>query len=162
MKADKELVKALEIFGKEYINELADQLKKQDKNASGDLIKSLDSRVIKTAMGTLYTIQLRAEDYLKYVDKGRRPGTYPPISAISKWTRLKGISQTAVFPIARKIKEKGIKPTNVIEKTLKAMNQQRKLRKFEEGAEDWVDDMIADLFFDLSKNKDTNITVKKL
>ena len=93
---DKELREALEIFGKSYIAELSDLLRKEDKVASGNLIKSLDTRVIKTAFGTLYTIQLIAEDYLQYVDGGRRPGKRPPIQAIRKWVRFKGIPQSVL------------------------------------------------------------------
>jgi hypothetical protein len=160
MKNDKVLIEALTVFGKGYIEELGKQLKKENKDASGNLLRSLDSRVIKTAMGTLYTIELKAEDYLKYVDGGRRSGTYPPLSAIQKWVDIKGISRSAVFPIMRKIKEKGIKPTNVIQKSLDAVIRGMKFRQFEDDANDWVDDMVSQLIFDLSKNKNKNITVK--
>ena len=111
-------------------------------------------------MGTLFTIELKAEDYLKYVDGGRRKGTYPPLSAIQKWVDLKGISRSAVFPIMRKIKEEGIKPTNVISKSLDQVLKGMKFRQFEEDTTDWVDDMVSQLLFDLSKNKNKNITVK--
>jgi hypothetical protein len=60
----------------------------------------------------------------------------------------------------RKIKEEGIKPTNVIEKSLNAVLRGMKFRQLEEGATDWVDDMVGQLLFDLSKNKNKNITVK--
>jgi len=155
---NKELVSALKIFGQSYIAELGNQLKKADKKATGDLIQSLDSRVIKTAMGTLYTIQLKAKDYLKYVDQGRKPGTYPPLTAIRKWAQVRGIPKEAVFPIMRKIKEEGIKPTNVISKSLKAVQRGADYRKLEEGMTDWVDDLMGQLLLDISKNN--NITVR--
>lgn len=153
-----ELKEALEIFGKSYVAELGDQLRKLDKKASGDLLKSLDSRVIQTAMGTIYTIQLLAEDYLKYVDKGRRAGKYPPLNAITKWVRLKGIPDSAVFPIMKKIRDKGIKPTNVISKTLQKMERGKGFNRFEEDMGDWVDDMVSQMMLDISKNN--NITVR--
>ena len=156
---NKELVAALEIFGESYIAELGNQLRKADKKATGDLIQSLDSRVIKTAMGTLYTIELKAKDYLKYVDSGRRAGTYPPLNAIKKWARIKGIPKEAVFPIMKKIKEQGIKPTHVISKTLKIVRRGAAYRKFEEGAADWVDDLMGQMLLDISKNN--NITVRQ-
>lgn len=155
---DKDLREALEIFGKSYIAELSNQLRKADKVASGDLIKSLDTRVIKTAMGTVYTIQLLAEDYLQFVDAGRRPGTYPPLGKIRKWASLKGIPQSAVFPIMRKIKEEGIKATNVIPKTLNKVQNGRSFSDFEDDVSDWVEDVIEQLFLDISKNN--NITVR--
>jgi len=162
MKEDKVLREALEIFGKGYIEELGKQLKAEDKDASGNLLRSLDSRVIKTAMGTLYTIELKAADYLKYVDGGRRPerGYPPPIKEISKWMSIKGIPQEYLYPIRYSIWKKGIEPTNVIEKSLNAVLRGMKFRQLEEGATDWVDDMVGQLLFDLSKNKNKNITVK--
>ncbi len=44
--------------------------------------------------------------------KGRKPGTYPPIKEIAKWCRLKGIDDSAKWPIARSIFKFGIAPTN--------------------------------------------------
>lgn len=101
------------IFGERFVKELASALRQAGKEASGRLIASLDSS-IRDIAGEL-SIQIESEDYLQWVDQGRRPGTYPPISAISNWARIKGIDQKAVFPIARKIYQFGIKPTNVIE-----------------------------------------------
>lgn len=154
---DKELKEALKIFGETYIAELSDELRRLDKKASGDLLKSLDTRIIKTAMGTKYTIQILAEGYLKFVDEGRRPGKMPPISAISKWTRLKGIPQSAAFPIAKSIGLRGIKPTNVIENSLNKITRNRNLNNLEDDLTDWVDGVIDQLLIDLSKNK--NITI---
>lgn len=168
MDNDKALKEALEVFGRNYVAELSNQLRKQGSKASGELLQSLDSRVIQTAMGTIYTIELKASDYLKYVDKGRRPtakgakkGSPSLVEQITKWVRFKGISPKAVYPITKKIHKFGIKPTNVIEKTLNIMNRQKELNELENNLEDWVDEMITDLYFDLSKNINTNITVKK-
>jgi len=162
MKNDKVLIEALTVFGKGYIEELGKQLKKENKDASGNLLRSLDSRVIKTAMGTLYTIELKAEDYLKYVDGGRRKkrGYKPPIKEISEWMSIKGIPQKYLYGIRYNIWKNGIEPTNVIQKSLDAVLRGMKFRQFEEDATDWVDDMVSQLIFDLSKNKNKNITVK--
>ena len=158
---DDGLREALEIFGKEYIAELSELLRKEDKVASGDLIKSLDSRVIKTAMGTLYTIQLSSEKYLKYVDggRGRMKGYPPPIKAIKEWCRFKGINEDYAWGIRHNIWKNGIKPTNVISKTLKKVQNGMGFRKFEDGASDWVDNLVEDLMLDISKNN--NITVRR-
>lgn len=111
----------LEALGREYVAELTKQLIAADKVASGSLISSLDYNVLQTVNGLL--LEIVADDYLVYVDKGRRPGKRPPQKAIQKWIEQKGIkikkqtpSQSA-FIIARSIGKKGIKPTNVIKKT---------------------------------------------
>ena len=104
-------------LNKEFKKILKDNLMKHGKKATGNLIKSIDSELRLEESSLSFSIS--AEDYLEYVDRGRKPGKYPNINAISKWAKLKGISQSAVFPIARKIKEEGIKPTNVIRTTSK-------------------------------------------
>ena len=150
---------ALKIFGNEYIEELGNELRKADKDASGNLLRSLDSRVIKTGFGTSYTLKILAENYLKYVDEGRRAGgKQPPLKAIREWTKQKGIDEGLAFPIAKKIAEEGIKPTNVIKKSLDKVQSNIKFRRLEDGVGDWVDDLIGDKLKGLSKNK--NITFK--
>ena len=45
------------------------------------------------------------------VEEGIAPGTiFPPVKKLKKWMKLKGISERAAFPIARKIFDKGTKP----------------------------------------------------
>lgn len=153
------LEEALEIFGEEYIAEISKILRANDKIASGDLIKSLKTRVFKTGFGTSYTLKIIAKDYLKYVDEGRRAGAKPPpIAPIKKWTQQKGIPEGLAYPIAKSIGEKGIKPTNVIEKGFKKVLNNISFRQLEDGVEDWVDDLISDKLKGLNKNK--NITFK--
>lgn len=115
----------LEALGREYVAELTSQLIHADKVATGNLINSLDYEVLETVNGLL--LKIIADDYLKYVDQGRRPGKRPPQKAILKWVQNKGIkikkqtpSQTA-FVLARSIGKKGIKPTNVLKKTQQAI-----------------------------------------
>lgn len=111
----KNLRKTLEAFGVQYAQELINQLQNAGKVASGGLINSISYEVLDTPNGAQVIIS--SEEYLKWVDEGRRPGKFPPISAISNWASLKGIDQRAVWPIARKIAIEGIEPTNVIENT---------------------------------------------
>lgn len=98
--------------------DFADLLKKQGDNiagdlrdglpeASGDLKKSVDSNV--EMNGSVITLTVSAADYVRYVELGRRPGQKrPPLVAIEKWCKLKGIPVRAAFPIAKAIGEKGI------------------------------------------------------
>ena len=117
-------VSKLKEFGRDFVKILTIQLKKSGKSASGALINSLDYRIIDN--GDI-NIEILSNDYLEYVDKGRKPGTYPPLKEISKWATLKGIPQGAVFPIARSIYKFGIKPTNVLDKTKNEILKSTKL-----------------------------------
>lgn len=142
--------KHLDRFGKQYVGTLVGFLKKYNKSASGALINSIDYRLQETAQEIKLIID--ANDYLKYVDEGRKPGKFPPIQAIEKWTKLKGIPQSAVFPIAKSIFKFGIEPTNVIEDSLKS---------FEgigvEIVEEMVDESVQNYVVqELNKIKDIN------
>jgi len=112
-----------EEFGELLVTNLKQGLKDEGKSNSGSLVNSI-RYTVKTNSDGKAVLALEAEDYLRFVDKGRKPGTFPNITAISKWARAKGISQRAVFPIAKKIADEGIEATNVvstsIDKTVKA------------------------------------------
>jgi len=158
MAGDK-MEQALKVFGDEYIEAIGRILRSEDKIATKKLIESLDSRVIKTGFGTSYTLKVIAEEYLKYVDEGRRKGAKPPpIKPIKEWARVKGLPEGLAYPIAKSIGEKGIKPTRVIERAFKKVENDISFRTLEEGAADWVDELISDKLIGLSKNK--NITFK--
>jgi hypothetical protein len=148
--------KQLDQFGREYIKTLEDFLLREGKKASGNLINSLDYRIVQNGDNAIRVV-IQSNDYLEWVDKGRRPGSYPPISAISKWATIKGIPQSAVFPIAHKIYKFGIKPTNVIAKTNNKIldNATRKLeRVIANSIETYV---VNELF-----NKEGQVTIKSL
>lgn len=114
-------------FGKDYVKILYRELRREGKDATGSLLNSLAFEVKEEAQQIKFFIL--ANDYLKYVDKGRRPGKYPPIKAIAQWVRVKGISPEAVFPIARSIFKFGIKPTNVIQRVVKEFETSPTLTK---------------------------------
>lgn len=67
-------------------------------------------------------IRVIMPDYAVYVDKGRKAGKMPPVKAIMKWMRDKGIRSKSgirtidiAYVIARSIGERGIKPRPFIE-----------------------------------------------
>lgn len=78
-----------------------------------------------------------AEDYAEYVDRGRRPGKYPPLYAIDRWvTQKKGMKgirnskgqfisrKSQVFLIRRSIGEHGYYGINFIDKAIeKSLNK---------------------------------------
>lgn len=80
--------------------------------ATGKLIDSIRIEVNETDNGVEMTLFL--EDYGRFVLEGRAPGKQPPLSKIKEWTRIRGISEDAAFPIARKIGKEGIKPFNFL------------------------------------------------
>ena len=111
----KEVAKLYKKYGNDYVAVLIKYLKDSRKKASGRLINSIKSE-LKTIANEV-DILIKGEDYLNFVDKGRRKGKYPPIRDIKAWCRIKGIPQAAAFPIAKSIFRYGVKPTNVIQKT---------------------------------------------
>lgn len=101
-------------LGVDMVNEIIDILKSKDKIASGELIKSVKYEYI----ADIDNIELliKSEDYLTYVDQGRRPGKYVPVNALRKWAKLKGIPEKAVYPINHKIFKFGIRPLNFMKR----------------------------------------------
>jgi hypothetical protein len=134
--------KTLNQFGKDYVKILIAFLKKNNKVNTGALINSIDYKLKSTANDI--QIELLANDYLINVDKGRKPGKYPNMSAISKYASSKGIPQSAVFPIARKIFKFGIEPTFVLDKTTKEIQTSPTLqRKYEKELIENIEDLIV-------------------
>ena len=104
-------------FGAELVKRLQRALIDKGKLASGSLIGQMNYRVKSDKKGNT-VVQLFAEDYLRFVDKGRRPGKQPPLRAIKEWTRIKLLPEKLAFPIARKIGKVGIKGINIINPTI--------------------------------------------
>ncbi len=137
--------KTLNLFGEDFIKTLALILIRNRKRATGNLIKSLDFRIQPAARKIVLAIE--AEDYLEAIDKGRRPGSFPPIKDIARWARIKGIPQTAVFPIARSIFKFGVKPTNVIDQTInQILNNPALQKKYEEEIGANLEELLEKLF----------------
>jgi hypothetical protein len=135
------LKKALDEVGKDLVKTMVKKLIEADKKATGNLIRSVDYKVVETANGVI--VQLLSEDYLTNVDEGRRPGAkQPPTKSLDRWVVAKGIAprddkgkfisrQSLKFLIARSIGKKGIKPTNVIKNTINEVytNKQKLIEK---------------------------------
>lgn len=129
----------IEDYGEKLIQILTEELVKADKKASGRLINSLKVD-IKPVGEAVYQLLLTSEDYLKYVDKGRKPGSYVPIRALKQWTRYRGIPEEAAYAINHKIFRFGIKPTNVIKKTQDRMKNETDI--IEEAYAEYISSII--------------------
>jgi hypothetical protein len=147
---DSGLRKQLEIVGVEAVNYLRRILVEKDKRASGDLIQSLNFKIIKDVEGLM--LQILAEPYFQYVDEGRRRGSFPPVKAIKRWVEMKNIiiknqslTQTA-FMISKSIERKGIKPTNAKQKVIDniLMKKEQILKK---GAIQDIDELLNKIFY---------------
>ncbi len=103
-------------FGKEIVAELRKELISHGKQATGTLVKGLESKV--RFDGARAVIEVFAEDYFRFVDQGRKPGRFPPVDKIKAWLRVKGISEKAAFPIGRKIATEGIKGIKILNPTI--------------------------------------------
>lgn len=119
-----ELKKVMEELGKDFVAELKAEIVRKGKVATGDLLNSINYRLVQSNNG--WTIEIISDNYLTYVDRGRRPGKMPPSNKLVPWVEARGIKimnkeggklmteKQVAYIIARAIGKKGIKPTNII------------------------------------------------
>jgi len=112
-----ELFKAL---GDEIKKNIIQEMRRTKSIATGNLLNSIQFNVKKTPEGALVSIE--SNEYIVYVDKGRKPGKYAPTKALEAWVRQKGIAtdqkkvKAIAFAINNKIKREGIKPRPILER----------------------------------------------
>lgn len=116
-------------FGKFLVEEYKDKLILNDVNATDTLYNSVTLLPIEVN-GNFFEVKISLEDYWKYVEKGRLPGKWPPISAIEKWVEIKPVlprpmkngklptNKQLAFLIARKIGLEGIKPRPLLQQSV--------------------------------------------
>lgn len=101
-------------LGNAYVTILKDLIKRHKKIATSDLLNSISYKLVQSSRSVM--VRLIALDYLINVDRGRKAGgKMPPDKAIRDWVKVKGIPESAIYPIRRKIAEKGIKKTDIIQ-----------------------------------------------
>ena len=119
---------------KKYLEQLkkdiADKITTKGINDTGGMVNSLEVNGNK----------LLANNYLWYLDTGRRPGTFAPVNIIRDWVRRKlGIEEKKVNSVAylvnRNMKEKG---TSIWRDKSKGIELDK-----------MVDDMLANLYKEL-------------
>lgn len=124
---------------------------------SGDLRRSLRYELLKTDKG--YSVKFFMLDYGAYVDKGRKPGKGIPIDKLKSWIKSKPVRlrdlktnrfiastesriNSLSFLINRKIREKGIAPTNFLSEPL-----QDQLEKLNENLQNVVLEEMEEVIF---------------
>lgn len=76
------LQKAFKEYGDLLVSVYRQKLVQYGVDASGTLGNTLDYIIEKD--NNLYRLSLNIQDYWKYVEEGRRPGKFPPVSAIKQ------------------------------------------------------------------------------
>ena len=102
-------------------------------NASYKLLNSVKTTV-KRGDDT-FTVSINLEDYWIFVENGRKPGRFPPVSKILDWIRIKSVipysdsrgrlptEEQLAFLISRKIAEQGTEGRNVLFETVDELNR---------------------------------------
>lgn len=88
--------------------EIADLARRNIKNidayATGAMYSGI--QVSSSPGGLVFTVGC-TEKYAPYVEMGTRPH-WPPLDAIREWCNVRGIPESAAFPIARAIAQRGL------------------------------------------------------
>lgn len=123
----KHLEKALKEYAEAIRDQYKDNLERDNRRATGDLITSINSKVI--VDGNEYIIELQLEDYWKYVEWDTKPHI-PPVNKILEWVRVKPVlprpmkngklptEQQLAWMIADKISKEGTEGTHDLEDAL--------------------------------------------
>ena len=120
----------VKVLGKDVVEELQKQLKAKNKVATSNLVNSLSYKTVQLLQD--FVINFSYEDYGKWVELGRKPGKYAPISKIKEWCKIKGIDESLAYPINYKIYKFGIKPTPFVQDVLKSNLINESINKMEE------------------------------
>lgn len=133
------LLHILQQYGNQIIDSYRRKLYEGGSNATGLLGNSLTTQV--NAEDGIYEVTLQIQDYWKYLEYGRLPGTFPNIDAIKKWIQVKPVIPTVqsngkiptlsqlTYLISRKIARDGIEPRYYLNNTLDEID----LTPLEEG-----------------------------
>lgn len=130
-----------------------------DKVASGKLLNSIDTFVVYNNLE--YVVTIKAEDYLEYVEYGRRPGKMPPVSKILEWVKVRNIMpeprngklptpENLAWAISKKIARDGILPTYSLADTLETVNRMY-LPLIQEAVEKDFDAYVISTFADVAR-----------
>lgn len=138
--------------GTQIIDIYRKKLSEFNVNASGTLGNNLNCFV--QVDTEVYELCLRIQDYWKYVEDGRQPGTFPNVDALKKWIQVKPILprpfngklpslNSLAYLIGRKIEREGIEGKHLLAATLEELD---KMQIIEQGVDDKIKDEIKITF----------------
>lgn len=127
------VLKTLDDYAREFEDMLKRSLVNSDRVATGTLLSSIETEV--TLNGLTMSVVFKAEDYLYWVNNGRKPSAkFPPPDKILEWVIAKPVlprpdasgklptQKQLAFLIGRKIKEQGYKGSHDVEMTTETLN----------------------------------------
>lgn len=132
------------------------ELLNQGHTASEALFNSIQSVIEHTLTGI--TISAQALYYAKFVNAGRKPGTKGmPINVLVEWIRRKRLNmegkreRSVAFAMQRSIRDKGIKPSRFIDKSIDKFNKSKRLEnKIERFMEEYAEEQLQTIFNQLT------------
>lgn len=111
---EEDILRVLQSIGDDIVKDMRVIIELNGSIASGRLLKQLEVEAKK--IDETYTLIISYPFYGKWVDKGRLPnsqnkksGSLTMYESIKIWCRMKGIPESAAYPITQKIKEEGYK-----------------------------------------------------
>lgn len=133
------------------------ELLNQGHTASEALFNSIQSVIEQTLTGI--TISTQALYYAKFVNAGRKPGTKGvPIDVLVEWIRRKRLSmegkreRSVAFAMQRSIRDKGIKPSRFIDKSIDKFNKSKRLEhNVERFMEKYINEFMKEMFGQFNK-----------
>lgn len=141
----------------QYLNDtLQMELLNQGHTASEALFDSIKTVVERTLTGI--TITTEALYYAKFVNAGRKPGTKGvPLDVLVEWIRRKRLNmegkreRSVAFAMQRSIRDKGIKPSRFIDKSIEKFDKSKRLENnIERFMDEYVDEQMQTIFNELA------------
>ena len=141
----------------QYLNDtLQMELLNQGYTASEALFDSIKTIVERTLTGI--TITTEALYYAKFVNAGRKPGTKGvPLDVLVEWIRRKRLNmegkreRSVAFAMQRSIRDKGIKPSRFIDKSIEKFDKSKRLENnIERFMDEYVDEQMQTIFNELA------------
>lgn len=132
------------------------ELLNQGHTASEALFNSIQSVIEHTLTGI--TISAQALYYAKFVNAGRKPGTKGvPINVLVEWIRRRRLNmegkreRSVAFAMQRSIRDKGIKPSRFIDKSIDKFNKSKRLEdNIERFMEEYAEEQLQTIFNQLA------------